>query len=337
MNKEYLFTIIMPIYNAEEYLEYSIKSVLSQTFDNFELLLIDDGSTDSSLKIAKKYQGDNIRIISRDNKGILYTRIEGIKEAKGKYIMFVDSDDLISNNVLEVFSKYVKDKDYDIIRGNYELFGRNFKKEKIEFPYLKEINRGDYKEKVYDKFLTSPIYNSIWRTAIKKDIFDTSIPLNISMGDDQALILRAINKSKKILLIPEIVYSYRINENSITNVRMISKKCKNYDDIYNLYFEIIIPFFKEIGDMDLIKKAYVRYLRDCNMNFFDIFKICENKDVIEEYHNKLFDSDLTKEARNIISFSNIKKQKTGIFLNAILKNKKKQHLFLIRILSIIKK
>lgn len=338
MNKKVLISIIMPIYNAEEYLDDSIQSILSQKEDNYELLLIDDGSVDNSLKIIKKYEKENknIRVISRKNKGILKTRLEGIENAIGEYIMFVDADDRLPSNVLSTYLKYLSKKKYDIIRGNYELISDKKYIKKIEFDSLKEVTKEHYEEKVYLDFLTGPKYNSIWRTLVKKDLFKLYSDIMISMGDDQALVLSTLNNSNNILLIPDIVYSYRINESSITNTKNIEKKCRNYDDIYELYNKIIIPFFINLDNKNLLKKAYTRYLRDCNMNFFDIYKVCGYKKESLKYQDKLFDSKLTIDAREILNKGDIKTQKTYYFIKSVLDNNKKRHIRLIRLLKLIR-
>jgi len=91
-----LVSIIIPVYNAEKYLAETIASALEQIWTNKELIIIDDGSTDNSLMIAKKYEGDNVKIFSQQNKGASAARNLGLQHAKGKYIQFLDADDLLS-------------------------------------------------------------------------------------------------------------------------------------------------------------------------------------------------------------------------------------------------
>ena len=99
--KKSLVSIIIPLYNAEKYIAESIESVLYQTYTNIEILLINDGSTDNSLQVAKQYERENLKIFSQENKGASAARNYGLREAKGEYIQFLDADDLLSTNKIE--------------------------------------------------------------------------------------------------------------------------------------------------------------------------------------------------------------------------------------------
>jgi len=92
--KEDLISVVMPVYNVEKYVEESIQSVLNQTYENFELIIVDDGGQDNSLEICTSFDDDRIRIISQQNRGLAGARNTGINEAQGEYIAFIDSDDL---------------------------------------------------------------------------------------------------------------------------------------------------------------------------------------------------------------------------------------------------
>lgn len=103
MNKQPAITVFMPVYNAEKYLKEAIDSILNQTFENFELLIIDDGSTDESVKIIETYTDQRIRLIHNDgNKGLPYTRNRGLNLARGKYLAIMDADDVSVKNRLEI-------------------------------------------------------------------------------------------------------------------------------------------------------------------------------------------------------------------------------------------
>jgi glycosyltransferase involved in cell wall biosynthesis len=103
-------SVVMPVYNGEKYLEEAINSVLCQTFTDYELLIIDDGSTDSSIEIIKSIKDSRIRLLKNEkNQGVAYTRNVGLKEAKGEYLAWMDCDDLIEPNRLEIQIKYLRD------------------------------------------------------------------------------------------------------------------------------------------------------------------------------------------------------------------------------------
>ena len=101
--KEYGISVIMPCYNTEQYVEETLKSVLNQSFKDYEIICLNDGSTDGTLEILKRYQQSypNIRVISSENHGVAYQRNTGVQCAQGKYIYYMDSDDLLKENCLE--------------------------------------------------------------------------------------------------------------------------------------------------------------------------------------------------------------------------------------------
>ena len=114
-----LFTIIVPVYNVEPYLDECLNSVLHQTFCNFEVIIIDDGSTDASGMICDDYanRDSRFRVIHQSNKGLSEARNAGIRHANGEYLLFVDSDDVIELDSLEIFAKVVLNQDVDIVTG----------------------------------------------------------------------------------------------------------------------------------------------------------------------------------------------------------------------------
>lgn len=118
-------SIIIPVYNAEPFLDKTIQSILSQTYKNFQLILIDDGSKDNSLQICYRYQREDSRILvlSQENAGSSAARNYGLIKATGDYIMFVDADDCIEENMLEELVKIAKEKNPDIVMcGLYKNF-----------------------------------------------------------------------------------------------------------------------------------------------------------------------------------------------------------------------
>ncbi|WP_293297035.1 glycosyltransferase [Pedobacter sp. UBA4863] len=101
-----LVSVIIPLYNAEKYISETIESVLNQTYQNIEIIIIDDGSTDNSLALAKSYENSKIKVFSQDNKGVSSARNFGISIAKGDYIQFLDADDLIAPSKIELQIEY---------------------------------------------------------------------------------------------------------------------------------------------------------------------------------------------------------------------------------------
>ena len=115
MNKEKI-TIVVPIYNAEKYLERCIKSILDQTYENLEIILVNDGSTDKSLEICEKFKAEDNRIIiiNKENGGVSSARNKGIDAATGKFIIFIDADDYIEKEMFEVLEE-------DLFKNNVDI------------------------------------------------------------------------------------------------------------------------------------------------------------------------------------------------------------------------
>jgi glycosyltransferase involved in cell wall biosynthesis len=116
-----IISVLMPVYNAELYLEEAIKSIINQTFENFEFIIIDDGSTDDSLKIIQKYEDKDSRIIciSRENKGIIYSLNEGLNISSGQYIARMDADDISYPDRLEAQYLFMLENKLDVCGGDY--------------------------------------------------------------------------------------------------------------------------------------------------------------------------------------------------------------------------
>lgn len=130
-------SVIIPVYNVEKHLERCVNSVLNQTFRDFEIILVDDGSTDSSGKICDKYATENstIRTIHKENRGPSHTRNLGVENAQGEYIYFLDSDDYIIPQCLELLYKNIKKTNADLSCGSFEILD-----ESLDFRAKGEIN-----------------------------------------------------------------------------------------------------------------------------------------------------------------------------------------------------
>ena len=297
-----LFSIIMPVYNVEEYLKESINSILKQTYDNFELIIINDGSTDNSDKIIRNINDNRIIYINRDNKGALYTRIEGIKKAKGDYIIFIDSDDWLPDNTLSIYNDILKENKYDIIRGNY-LKNKNGKiKIQKDFKTNRIIKKENLENECILKMAKTDIFNSLWRQTIKKSIINTSnINTNIFMGDDMELNFQIYQNSNNIKTIKNPLYIYRINQTSITNIKDINKIKKNTEDILCV-LEKIIRKVKDKYSKKVITEWYKRYIRQINRCCYRLIKYGDQDD---EYIKELFNNRQIKEIRKKIKVKDL--------------------------------
>lgn len=225
-------SIIVPAYNSSDYIEECISSVLKQkTSYNYELIVINDGSKDNTLeKINLFKKNKNLKIINQENKGFSGARNRGIDEAKGKYIMFLDSDDLLCENSIEKLIKTANEKKADIVQGSYYTFDKNGNKFYKDIPPTEE-----------DREISVPGFP--WGKVYKGELFEkVRFPLNFWYEDTIVNYLLA-RLSNKYVAISDYVYGYRINEKGIT---FTSKKSKKVLDTYWI-IEEMIDLSKDIG------------------------------------------------------------------------------------------
>ena len=247
-------SIIVPAYNSSDYIEECISSVLKQkTSYNYELIVINDGSKDNTLeKINLFKKNKNLKIINQENKGFSGARNRGIDEAKGKYIMFLDSDDLLCENSIEKLIKTANEKKADIVQGSYYTFDKNGNKFYKDIPPTEE-----------DREISVPGFP--WGKVYKGELFEkVRFPLNFWYEDTIVNYLLA-RLSNKYVAISDYVYGYRINEKGIT---FTSKKSKKVLDTYWI-IEEMIDLSKDIGlkiddsiyDMTIFQLSNLLYRR----------------------------------------------------------------------------
>ena len=228
------FSIIIPCYNVEKYIEKTIKSVLSQTYSNFELLLINDGSTDNTFKIIKQLEetDDRIRVFSQENLGVSQTRNKGISLSKGEFIYFLDGDDLIENNLLEKANEIFDKKEIDVFSFGYDVFrGEN----RLELSNKKFDSSIFTSKEFLKRFFVKDIPQSICSLIVKKEIFkNLYFKENMVVGEDlEFQIQLLLNNEINIYYSSDIFFHYIRRENSATTT---NKMNINYFNIL-LYFE----------------------------------------------------------------------------------------------------
>lgn len=214
-------SVVMSVYNGEKYLREAIESILNQTFRDFEFIIIDDGSTDRSLEIIKEFeQKDNrIKIISRKNKGLIYSLNEGIKLARGEYIARMDADDISKINRLEKQIKYMQENDLDICGSwaeGIDTLGNKIK----DLNYSPDIN----KIKTFTLLHNSFIHSSVM---FKKDIFEKvgGYKKFFKHIEDYELWTRIVFKYRAGN-IPEALIRYRLHDEQITKKNGFEMKAR---------------------------------------------------------------------------------------------------------------
>lgn len=213
-----LVSVIIPVYNMEKSLEICIKSILNQDYQNFELILVDDGSKDNSYDICKKIcsQDNRVRCIHTENQGSGPARNTGISESKGKYIYFPDADDYIVPNALSILVELMDNDKYDLIVFGYNSLdkcGNTISEKKYTAKVLSAVEaRNNYS----DYILMSSEYciqGAPWNKFFNGDIIrnnNIQYP-SLRRHQDEGFISRYVAKCNKIKFIPDILYSYYMN------------------------------------------------------------------------------------------------------------------------------
>ncbi len=216
--KETSISIIIPVFNIKKYIEKCIFSILEQDYQNYEILVINDGSTDNSEEVIRKIRSNKIKIINKENGGLSSARNEGVKHAKGEYIWFIDGDDYIERDSLKTINELVNNKKYDII--SFGFYKETYNK--------KELQRDDIDildKKQYILVNTSACTKVFNRTFYIENRFHFS---EGKIYEDLSLIPFIMSKTQNIKFIEKPLYNYVYRENSIMNNNI--KFNKNRDD-----------------------------------------------------------------------------------------------------------
>lgn len=249
-----LISIIVPVYNSENYLKKCVESILNQTYDNLEVILVDDGSEDASYKICCELAKKDKRVIVKQKKngGVSSARNLGILSSKGNILLFVDADDTVDVNYVKKLSEPLIKKDYDVaICSFYNVFSQKIKKGIIiDEIFLKENIQDDF-EKIF------PLLFSVCNIAYKKNIITENalqFDENMRQGEDVFFNFTYFKFVKRVFLVKEYLYNYYHRENNSLNQKayykdfqyylirltllkslLLKQKIKNTDKILNYY------------------------------------------------------------------------------------------------------
>lgn len=208
-----LISVIVPIYNAELFLDDCLNSIIKQTINDIEIICINDGSTDNSLLIIEKYAKQDLRIviINQDNQGVSVARNNGLAIAKGEYITFVDSNDYLDSDYLEEFFKFDNaDLISSVLTANSTI---------ERFLFNKLLNREIIETEIYPLMLKGDEFNSSCVKVFKNSIIQNHLikfPVGMKLGEDARFILQYLMFAQNIILVENHKYHYRDNEESAT-------------------------------------------------------------------------------------------------------------------------
>ena len=206
-------SVIVAVYNVEKYLRRCLDSIKKQTFCDYELILINDGSSDASLKICQEYvkQDSRIKLFDNKNQGISFTRDFGVQKASGEYILFVDSDDWIEPDMLEIMYNAAIMNDADIVGCSFYMVTNN-KTQQISCVYNSK-----------EQFLRDVLQNywgTVWKILTKRTVYNENnihFPLGVNGGEDYVVCVQLLYYAQRAFSIDKPLYNYfRGNSSSIT-------------------------------------------------------------------------------------------------------------------------
>ncbi len=261
-------SIIVPVYNVERYLPRCIDSILAQTFTDFELILTDDGSPDNSGLICDEYaeKDARIRVIHQENGGVGKARNAGLDVAQGDYVCFVDPDDVISPNYLEIFKSSIEEKKTDIVVCAYQR--NHIKDDRIIFTEIKnKAPVGSFED--YGSEITSLHKNTLlfmlWNKLFKKTIIDTNHIRFTSHKkyEDAIFIYRYLTFCNSVYFNDEVLYFYSIFKNNTKTATL-----KYTSDYFSAYYECYLTgltFYRSMQQKKM--ESTSEFLKELSIHF----------------------------------------------------------------------
>lgn len=275
-------SIIVPIYKAEAYIHNCIDSILTQTFTDFELILVNDGSPDNSGEICDEYakKDARVRVYHKKNGGVAAARQTGLDAATGDYIIQFDSDDYVESNIIELLVKKAMEEEADIVICDFDNVYENHSLPMHVNPPLTNIE-------LICKLFTGEVHSSLCNKLIKKELYklhDINFTLGLNMCEDLSVMYRLVYYSNRISYVPQVLYHYRQNvSNSFSSQKMPLKYQQNRIQL----LEQVNDFLNVNNEQDgSILRHFFRYLVLSNkgemllygdINNLDFFKYPEMK------------------------------------------------------------
>ncbi len=239
------FTVCIPVYNTECYLEECIESVLNQTTTDYEIILVDDGSRDGSAAICDAYVAKYrfIRVLHKQNEGLLLARYDAIRHACGRYLVFLDSDDFLYPEALCVLKKAIDETQADMVLFDLQRVYADGKTVDLTEVYKnRAVFQGNCKKQFCEELISGNRLNSMCRKCIARALCDFTLDssefLGLIQGEDKLLSMMFLDQVKKIVYVKEALYGYRDNAQSTTN-NLTLRNYKNVQVVYR-YQEIFI-------------------------------------------------------------------------------------------------
>lgn len=298
-------SIIIPAYNVEKYIKDCIDSVINQiTKYTYEIIIVNDGSKDDTLKILNEYmENENLTIINQENRGLSGARNSAIDICKGRYIMFVDSDDIILDNCIQSLLECGYENNADIVEGKYRNF--TFKEELNDVGKKVKNDLNIYQYDIDSKFILK-CDGFAWGKIYNRELWNgVRFPEGLTFEDTIIKFILARN-SKKYIMIDNLIYGYRYNPTSIT-----ATACKNYTGLDSLY---IMLYLLQDREKLKVKEDSILYI----LTIYQLSKYLYNR--TSNFDDELLLHILVISKQILISIKEYRPKKIGFWMKNIEKS-----------------
>lgn len=282
-------SVVVPVYNTQKYLEKCLDSLVYQTLDDIEIIVVNDGSSDDSQKIIDRYvqaYPNKVKGFFKENSGVGDTRNFGIKKCTGEYIGFVDSDDYVNLDMYENMYKKAKEQDFDVVVCDIRYIFENSSKEVSSLVDKDIVNLDDMKKQMIN------FYPVVWNRIFKKELFDKGVMFKKGVWyEDVEFLYRIFPYIKSMGTIKKPFVNYAQRPGTITHT--FDQRVYNYIDNFNG----IVDFYKKNNFYDEyyseLEYSYVRYIymtfikRACNFEKKEYKRACAlaKENVLEKFPN----------------------------------------------------
>ncbi len=291
-NNKPLISVLVPVYNTKKYLKRCFDSIRMQQFNDFEVIIVDDGSVDGSSYICDEYLkiDSRFKVIHKKNEGIAKTRLLSYKEAQGKYFVFIDSDDyLLPDSLCFLFNEI--EKGYDIVRS--VILREN--SEGIQwidhYPFEKGVLEGyqDYMKAIILDKISPYLHSAIYRADLfKEDIFIVSSKYGINIGEDWIANYLISKNIDKVLFVDKPTYVYCVNRDSTmkTYIRGWEYQNKISDALNSFNSQLNYDMYSFVYNNSCINRLKYFFLPELSFNWTEYKKIEKNIDIAVEFLSK---------------------------------------------------
>ena len=294
--KEELISIIVPVYNCEQYIKHCIKSILMQTYKKIEVLVINDGSTDRTESIIEEFNDDRIIYLKKQNTGVSDTRNLGIEAAKGKYILFVDSDDYLIENMVEKMYKAICNNDLDVVRANYYIKKNNRLIDGVEYEFSnKVLHKENIKNEIIPNILNHKIKGYVWLLLIKKEKINEVFSTSLNILEDMKFYIDLFFNIDKAMFLSEKLYIYNC-DNGFSATKDHKYYERNMKNMINATYEIM----KTLKDYNFSDRNTIEIFCTKNINSiinynYLLYKSDYNIEKIKKIWNNIINDDMYKD------------------------------------------